>query len=252
VPFLILSDIHANIEALEAVLDDAQNRYDAILCLGDLVGYGADPNAVVDWARENVRSIVRGNHDKASSGVDPLHIYNPAAREALAWTQSQLTPGSQAYLEAMPRGPLRLSANGDGGGFDLSHGSPVDEDEYLLSIGDAALLRTELETRLTFFGHSHVQGGFLFTRSNVSRIVPNSPVVPNGMLQIEPNHFYLVNPGSVGQPRDGNPRAAYAVYGPEAGTIEYRRVTYDVERAAGKILSAGLPEFLARRLFEGM
>ena len=248
-PFLILSDIHANLEALQAVLADAQGRYDAILCLGDLVGYGADPNAIVEWARPNLRAVVRGNHDKAGAGEEPLHIYNPAAQSALRWTQAHLTPESQAYLQGMPRGPLRLaSGNGSGGapGFELSHGSPADEDEYLISVGDAALLRPELESRLTFFGHTHVQGGFLLARHTVAKIAPES------VLQIEPDHLYLVNPGSVGQPRDRDPRAAYALFDPDAGTVEFRRTAYDVEGAAGKIVAAGLPEFLAARLFEGM
>jgi len=258
VPFLILSDIHANLEALQAVLADAQWRYDAILCLGDLVGYGADPNAVVEWARENLRAVVRGNHDKAGAGEEPLYIYNPAARAALEWTQAELTPLSQAYLQGMPRGPLRLAANGGGPdgagadqvsqdrGFDLSHGSPVDEDAYLISAGDAALLRPELETRVTFFGHTHIQGGFLLARRTVA------PIRPKGVLQIRPDHFYLVNPGSVGQPRDRDPRAAYVLFDPDAGTVEYRRAEYNVDRAAGKIAAAGLPDFLAARLYEGM
>jgi predicted phosphodiesterase len=248
VPFLILSDIHANLEALEAVLADAQGRYDAILCLGDLVGYGADPNAVVDWARRNVRSVVRGNHDKAGAGEEPLHIYNAAARVALEWTQTQLTPESRGYLQAMPRGPLRLTPD-DGGnerGFDLAHGSPADEDEYLISIGDVSSLRPQLETRLTFFGHTHVQGGFMVTRRAVAKIPAK------GVLQIEPDHFYLINPGSVGQPRDRDPRAAYVLFDADARTVEYRRVAYPVDRAAGKINGAGLPDMLAARLFEGI
>lgn len=248
-PFLILSDIHANFEALHAVLADAQGRYDEILCLGDLVGYGADPNAVVQWARENLRAAVRGNHDKAGSGVEPLYIYNAAARSALEWTQAQLTPESQGYLRGMPRGPLRLAhGNGNSGseGFDLAHGSPVDEDEYLISIGDASLLRPDLESRLTFFGHTHIQGGFLLARRTVVKIPPQN------VLQIGPDDYYLVNPGSVGQPRDRDPRAAYAIFDPDARTVEYRRVAYDIERASQKILAAGLPEMLAARLFEGM
>jgi predicted phosphodiesterase len=253
VPFLILSDIHANLEALEAVLADAQGRYDAILCLGDLVGYGADPNAVVEWARQNARAVVRGNHDKAGAGEEPLYIYNPAARAALAWTQAQLTAASRAYLQGMPRGPLRVTAEGRAAersgydrGFDLAHGSPVDEDEYLISAIDVALLRPELEARLTFFGHTHIQGGFWLTHSAVTRIATE------WVLQMEPDYFYLVNPGSVGQPRDHDPRAAYVLFDPLTRTVEYRRTRYDVERAAGKIIAAGLPETLAARLFEGV
>ncbi len=112
-PHLILSDIHSNVEALEAVMADAAGRYDSILCLGDLVGYGADPNPVTEWVRANTQMVVRGNHDKACCGLDPLHIYNPAARWAMQWTMDHLTPGNITYLQQLPRGPLRV---GDGNG----------------------------------------------------------------------------------------------------------------------------------------
>lgn len=239
-PYLILSDIHGNLEALDAALADARGRYDRILCLGDLVGYGADPNAVVDWARGNVRAIVRGNHDKVCIGLEPTDTYNPAAQASARWTQSELTPVHRDYLEHLPRGPLPYE------GLDLVHGSPADEDEYLLSLYQLPALHPFLESQVTFFGHTHVQGGFLMAPRG-SRLIQ-----PNVVLNIEPAYFYLVNPGSVGQPRDGDPRAAYALYSPEERTVEFRRVAYDVDRAAAKIRGAGLPEFLAARLYEGM
>ena len=239
--YLLLSDMHANRHALDAVLADASVvGYDAVLVLGDLVGYGADPNAVVEWARTNVTAIVRGNHDKACAGQDSLENYNAAARVSAVWTRSVLTPDSLEYLEKLPRGPLRYED------FDLVHGSPLDEDEYLITLADVAPLRGQLETSATFFGHTHVQGGFLVTRSGSKRIVPP------GTIELEPDHYYLVNPGAVGQPRDGDPRAAYALYSPEERIIEYRRVPYDVASAAAKIRAAGLPDHLAARLFEGM
>ena len=129
-PYLILSDIHSNLEALTAVLADAQGLYDKILCLGDLVGYGADPNPVVEWARDNVATIVRGNHDRACCGLDDLEDYNPAARLSAIWTRRAISPETRQYLEQLPQGPLPLE------GFDLSHGSPFDEDEYLVNISD--------------------------------------------------------------------------------------------------------------------
>jgi len=240
VPHLILSDIHANLEALEAVLEDARGRYDQILCLGDLVDYGADPNAIVEWARANVRVIIRGNHDKACCGSDPLENYHPAARASAMWTRTVLAPDNTAYLERMPRGPLRYED------FDLVHGSPADEDEYLITDFDAEGAREAIGAPLTFFGHTHIQGGFLFTRRAVKRIPPG------GVLELEPDHYYLINPGSVGQPRDGDPRAAYALYAPAERTIEYRRVEYDLEKAANKIEAAGLPQQLAARLYIGV
>lgn len=248
-PYLIVSDIHGNYEALEAVLEDARGRYDRILCLGDLVGYGADPNQVADWARSNVVSIVRGNHDRACTGSDLLEYFNPSARASALWTRDELTAGNSNYLEHLARGPLRVTHNGDSGvdlGFDLVHGSPLDEDEYLVDVNDVQFLGESLETKLTFFGHTHLQGGFLFAPRSVKRITPDR------ILQLEPDYYYLVNPGSVGQPRDGDPRAAYALYSPADRTIEYRRVPYDIGKAAAKILQADLPESLARRLFEGI
>lgn len=238
-PYLILSDVHANQEALRAVLDDARGKYESIICLGDLVGYGAEPDKTVAWAREQAWRIVRGNHDKICVGGESLEDYNPAARVSAEWTRGILSAESRSYLESMPRGPLRV------GDFDIVHGSPVDEDEYLIVPSDATLVFDALAAPVTFFGHTHVQGGFLVTRSGSKRIAPQ------GTIEIEPDHFYLINPGAVGQPRDGDPRAAYALYWPERRVVEYRRVAYDIAGAAAKILNAGLPEVLADRLFEG-
>ncbi len=244
-PFLIVSDIHANLEALEAVLEDARGRYGRILCLGDLVGYGADPNAIVEWTRENVAIAIRGNHDRASaaedsSGFDTIESFNPSAQTSTYWTRDALLAENRAYLEALPRGPLFYK------GVDLVHGSPADEDEYVITASDAAPLLDSLGAPLTFFGHTHKPGGFRMSRRTTA------PLSPERTLELEPDYFYLVNPGSVGQPRDGDPRAAYAVYSPEERTVEFRRVAYDVDRAAAKIRAAGLPDFLAARLHEGL
>ena len=238
-PYLILSDIHANLEALEAVLASAQGRYQRILCLGDLVGYGADPNAVAEWARANLTATIRGNHDKACTGLDSLDHYRPAARASTIWTHAALTPENLEYLEGLPRGPLHYE------GFDLVHGSPLDEDEYLMTLGDVAEIRAQLDTPLSFFGHTHVQGGFLVARGGVKRILPGQT------LELEPDYAYLLNPGAVGQPRDGDPRAAYALYSPEERVVEYCRAIYDIDRAAAKIRAAGLPDSLAARLQQG-
>jgi diadenosine tetraphosphatase ApaH/serine/threonine PP2A family protein phosphatase len=131
-------------------------------------------------------------------------------------------------------------------GFDLVHGSPVDEDEYLMTTGDIAAIRNEIDTPLSFFGHTHLQGGFLIARSNVK------PIDRHRVLELERNYRYLVNPGSVGQPRDGDPHAAYALYWAKERVIEFRRVAYDAAAAAGKIRAAGLPDSLATRLLSGV
>jgi predicted phosphodiesterase len=239
VRYLILSDIHANLEALSAVLADAAGRYDRILCLGDLVGYGADPNPVCEWSREKVTAIVRGNHDRVCCGNESLEDYRAAAAASAIWTAGQLSPENVEYLTRLPRGPLRYDD------FDLTHGSPEDEDEYLVTAVDAAPLRDSLTAQLTFFGHTHVQGGFLLARRATRHIATA------GFLELEGDHFYLVNPGAVGQPRDGDWRAAYAIYSPVERVLEYRRVKYDVEQAAAKIRAAGLPPALAARLYTG-
>jgi diadenosine tetraphosphatase ApaH/serine/threonine PP2A family protein phosphatase len=244
-PYLIVSDIHANLEAWEAVLDDAQGRYESILCLGDFVDYGADPNAIVEWAARHAPVSIRGNHDRVAAASvadapDSMAVFSPGARASALWTRDTLTAASRDYLERLPRGPLPHE------GFDLVHGSPADEDEYLLTPADAVLVRDDLGAQLTFFGHTHRQGGFLLTHRAAGYIDPARP------LEIEPDYFYLVNPGSVGQPRDGDPRAAYALYWPLERVVEFRRAAYDVDRAAAKIRAAGLPDFLAARLSEGI
>lgn len=245
-PYLIVSDIHGNSEALDAVLADAQGRYDRIFCLGDLVGYGADPNLVAEWARTGTAATVRGNHDRACVGsADTLEAFNPSAQLSAIWTREVLTPENREYLERLPRGPLRIVDEAANGGFDLAHGSPLDEDDYLIAPIDLRFMRPYLDTQVTFFGHTHVQGGFILSHRGVGRIDPHL------VLGLEPDFCYLVNPGSVGQPRDGDPRAAYALYNPEDRTVEFRRAPYDVSKAASKILGAGLPPPLAARLFEG-
>lgn len=238
-PYLILSDIHSNREALDAVIEDASGLYDKVLCLGDVVGYGADPNYVAEWVCRNATVSIRGNHDKLCVGAYDDESYNRAARLSADWTRTVLTPQSTNFLANLPRGPFRV------GDFELVHGSPLDEDEYLIHAGDVAMARDGLDTQITFFGHTHVQGGFLLARGGIRRIMPD------GVLEVESHHLYLLNPGSVGQPRDMDPKAAYAIYTPEARTVEYRRVKYDIAGAAQKILDAGLPPVLAARLYEG-
>lgn len=242
--YLILSDIHANWEALEAVLRDAAGAYDEIICLGDLVGYGADPNRVVGWARAHLSAAVRGNHDKAAAGLAELDWFNPAAREAAEWTASVLTAENLAYLRHLPRGPLEVA------GFQIMHGHPAEEDEYLLSAVPEDVLPW-LTCGVAFFGHTHYQGGFKLEGVR-GRDLPSPAGEKVGLaLNLDPNHKYLINPGSVGQPRDGDPRAAYAIYDAEAEAVELRRCAYRVDVAQAKILRAGLPGVLAERLAGG-
>jgi predicted phosphodiesterase len=245
VRYLILSDIHSNLEALAAVAELAQGRYDRALCCGDLVGYGADPNEVVDWVRENCAVVVRGNHDRACTGSDDLGWFNPTARAAAMWTRQALTPENRAWLIGLPRGPLPV------GEFELAHGSISDEDEYLAAAGAAAAAFAYLDGRLAFFGHTHMQGGFAWRRQRLE-IVPRVPArCERTMLDIETDTAYLINPGSVGQPRDGDPRAAFAIFDSGAQIVTFWRAPYDFETTRSKILEAGLPPMLGNRLATG-
>jgi predicted phosphodiesterase len=242
VRYLILSDIHSNWEALSATLEDAAGDYGQALCCGDLVGYGADPNAVVDWVRENVKAVVRGNHDKVCAGLEDLSWFNPVARSAANWTGAALTPENLVYLRSLPRGPVTFD------GVALLHGSPVDEDEYVVSTFAASQVAPYLELQVSFFGHTHLQGGFLCHRNGIRRLPRPGPNEKRCTVEIEHTTLHLLNPGSVGQPRDGDARAAYAIYDSDERTVEFRRTPYDVPRAQAKIREAGLPELLADRL----
>ena len=243
--YLILSDIHANREALEAVARDSAGSFDQALCCGDLIGYGADPNPCVEWVRANCAAVVRGNHDKACTGLDDLEWFNPIARAAALWTVQVLTPENADYARALPKGPFAID------GFEIVHGSAIDEDEYVIGPAEAEEAFGYMENRVEFFGHTHVQGGFLWNSSRVeilSRVPPRSD---RFTLPIDSACAYMINPGSIGQPRDGDPRAAYAVYDTAAGMVTYRRVAYDVAGAQKKIRDAGLPPILADRLAAG-
>lgn len=243
--YLIISDIHANRQALEAVEEHAKGKYDGIACLGDIVGYGADPTFAIAWVRDNVRWIVRGNHDKASVGLEDLEWFNPAARSSALWTQAQLNGEDAAWLRRLPQGPLELD------GFALVHGSPLDEDEYVMGVREAAEVSPYLERTISFFGHTHLQGGFLLHRNGVLRLPRPRPTESEFAMALEPDVWYLLNPGSVGQPRDADARAAYAVYDTEQHLVTFYRVAYDLEEAQRRIRAAGLPDLLAERLSTG-
>ncbi len=244
--YLIVSDIHSNREALEAVVDDAAGSYDRVLCCGDLVGYGADPEYAIEWTRANASQVVRGNHDKACAGLDDLEWFNPAARASALWTHQTIGAEDLQYLTSLLRGPA-YEAN-----CSMVHGSPVDEDEYVVNTADAVGIASYLETPVTLFGHTHLQGGFLVHRNGVLPFRPVGAREKSATVELDPDSLYLINPGSVGQPRDGDPRAAYALFWPEKRLVEYRRVTYDVAAAQRKIREAGLPGALADRLARGL
>jgi predicted phosphodiesterase len=242
VRYLVVSDLHSNWEALEAVLEDAHGHYDRVVCCGDLAGYGPDPNRVLDWARENLHAVVRGNHDRACCGMEDLEWFNPIARAATIWTMARLSPENFDYLKALPQGPYKDD------GFQLIHGSPLDEDEYVITAADARNVFDYLDEGVTFFGHTHLQCGYARANGTFQTMRKFDPAQAEFKQRLEHDGIYLINPGSVGQPRDGDPRAAYAIYDPQTLELSQRRVRYNFEVTRRKIEEAGLPDVLGSRL----
>jgi diadenosine tetraphosphatase ApaH/serine/threonine PP2A family protein phosphatase len=240
VRYAVLSDIHGNLEALRAVLADAARQADAVLCLGDVVGYGADPGPCVDLIGMRARAVVAGNHEHAVIGCMDLSWFNRHARAAAEWTREQLDGDAVAYLGTLP-----LTVTVDDA--TLVHASPHQPQEwdYLVTEDDGVAAFGAFDTRLCFVGHSHVpamwslgSSGPDYARGDVS-------------IALDAGRRYIVNVGSVGQPRDRDVRAAYAVWDVAARRIAVRRVPYDVGAARAKIEEAGLPRFLADRLAAG-
>ena len=242
----MLSDIHANWHALEAVLRDCKGQFDQIACCGDLVGYNTYPGKVVDWAKANCASLIRGNHDKVVAGIDDLEWFNQVAQVAARWTMTQLSPEQIQFLHDLPEGPVKID------GFQVCHGSPRDEDEYVTSPREAIPCFPHLDLLLTFFGHTHVQGGFFSRHNRVGSLPTMRTNETELVIELEPDTVFLVNPGSVGQPRDGDPRAGYAIYDAEQRTVALRRVEYPVTKTLDEIRKAGLPDVLGQRLFCGL
>ncbi len=245
---LILSDIHGNLHALQAVLDAAP-AFDELWNLGDMVGYGASPNQVLDLLRPRARINVRGNHDRVCCGLTSSHGFNPIAAEAAAWTQRTLTVDNLEWLRAVPMGPLAASERAM-----CAHGSPLHEDQYIISMRDAWMPLQRMATEITFFGHTHVQGGFSQREHDWEEdrpLYPASDALVQFQLDVPPGSRHLINPGSVGQPRDGDWRAAFAVYDDAPEQITFFRVPYDVAAAQAAIRHAHLPERLAARLTTG-
>jgi predicted phosphodiesterase len=243
---LVVSDIHANLTAFEACLTAAEGRWDRAVCLGDVVGYGPDPNEVTDRLRALPMTTIRGNHDKAACGLVNTEDFNPVARAAAEWTHGQLNPENLAFLAQLPRGPLELH------GMTLVHGALRDEDEYVFIPAQALDGLLDSPSPVTFFGHTHHQGGFAYQDNRLELLQPR-PRSNEAFtaLRLLPGKRYLLNPGSVGQPRDGDPRAAFAIADPNRQTVEFWRVPYDIESVQKRSREAGLPEQLALRLSAG-
>lgn len=244
--YAIISDIHSNLEAFEAVLSalDA-SKVDEIICLGDIVGYNANPNECVEIIKERAIRSLMGNHDSRAAGLEDTYGFNPVAASAVVWTRQSLTEENKKFLEELPRA---LDIDGK---FLAVHGWINDTDSYIFRPLDAQenfkLLKKVSGSEkggLCFFGHTHVRISYVEKDGEVSTNLDNP-------LKLDPAGNHLINPGSVGQARDGDPRAAYLVFDEDSSEISFYRVEYDVESTKRKILEAGLPGVLAERLTAG-
>src|SRR6185436_13891618 len=237
--YLVLTDIHANLEALDTCLADARTRaFDATLVLGDLVGYGPDPNAVVERVQAlKPAAIVRGNHDKVACGLEQAEGFNSVAKSAARWTLDVLTAANREWLAALPEGPVVVDDV-----VEICHGSPFDEDAYIFDELDA-VRALKISTRpLCLFGHTHYPITFELSAEAFDTVGPAA--ASEAQLALKHGAKYLVNPGSVGQPRDGDARAAYAIVdtnGKRSPRVELLRLKYAVEETQSKIVAAGLP-----------
>jgi len=244
--YLVLTDIHANLEALDTCLADAKARgYDRTVVLGDLVGYGPDPNTVIErvQALEPV-AIVRGNHDKVACGLEQAEGFNTVAKSAAPWTFETLTAVYRKWLAELPEGPHDVDDT-----IQICHGAPFDEDAYIFDELDAVRALKVSTRPLCLFGHTHYPVTFELSADAFDMLGPSTAA--ESQVPLREGCKYLVNPGSIGQPRDGDPRAAYAIADTTSRRVELFRLKYAVEETQEKILKAGLPEVLAQRLSVG-
>lgn len=240
----VISDIHSNLEALQAVVDDARGRdVSDFVCLGDIVGYNANPHECVEFIRKLVTVAIRGNHDHYCTHNECLDDFQPTAANVIAWTRRQLEPADVAWLAGLPYSKTTP------GGVTYVHGT-LDSPEhwgYVFDNLDAAAHFAYQRTGVCFHGHTHAP--VVFTKRGTEIVCYDAPT--DGPVTLSLGEKYLVNVGSVGQPRDGEPGASYVIFSPKDRTIEFRRVDYDIDAAAGKVLDAGLPPLLAERLRTG-
>ncbi len=242
--YAVLSDVHGNLHALETVLQHLdQESVDQVVFLGDAVGYGAFPNECVAHLQQVASPALMGNHDYAVLHPEERTVFNPYARQAIDWTDHHLTPETRRYLAERPLTAVLEP------GICAVHASPHNPLEwvYIHRPEEAQVQFRFFEHRICLFGHTHVPVVYQESRGPEAEVL----LVHEGTLHLDPEGRYLINPGSVGQPRDGDPRAAYLILDSERLTVEIRRVPYPVEKAQAAILKAGLPPFLADRLAVG-
>lgn len=239
---LVVSDLHSNAEALRAVMQHVRRKkFDTVICLGDFVGYGAQPNQVLDTMRtmRGRKLYIRGNHDRVASGLDDANGFNHAAKAAALWTRDHLSAPNRRFLRELPVGPTKSQD------VMICHGSPYDEDEYVFNVHHAAQVLVLFDAPVILFGHTHLPAVFSL---DDERNIKGFAVRGDATVKLQPNERYLINPGSVGQPRDRNPSASFAIFDSVKRTVQFFRVEYDVKKAQSSILKAGLPDVLATRL----
>ncbi|MBU4377220.1 MAG: metallophosphatase family protein [Candidatus Omnitrophica bacterium] len=236
----IFSDVHSNGEAFQTVITSLkEENIDIYICIGDIVGYGAEPSDCIDLTRKITDKVVAGNHDWASAGILTTSYFNDFAKEAIEWTSKRLVVEEKEYLKA-------LSLVYEDENITAVHGSLNEPEEfhYILDTSQALATFGLMKGELCFIGHSHLPLICAKGRKGVA-------FLPESEVKIEKGARYIINVGSVGQPRDGDPRASYAVFDTEKSYAEIKRAPYDVKKAAKKIIDAGLPPVLAARLNEG-
>lgn len=244
--YLLFTDIHGNLEAFLKMLKFIQKRkIDHYIFLGDLVGYGASPNEIIQKVQAlKSLSIIRGNHDKAVCGLNTVQTFNPIAAAAIHWTRENTSKKNMDFLCHLEMGPQIIHDH-----IMICHGAPFDEDHYIFGEFDASEAFAHIDTPLCFFGHTH----FPFIYTEKDHVVEGTFLTgETNELKIEKGMKYLINPGSIGQPRDRDNRAACAIYDSKAGKINFYRFEYDIKEAQRKILEAGLPSALAERLSVGI
>ncbi len=242
--YAIIADIHSNLSAFRAVLDDiqTQERVDKFWCLGDVVGYGPEPHECIELLKQTHHICVAGNHDRAAVGKLPLSGFNPDAAEAARWTAGQLNAGDREYLENLPD-----TVEEDD--FTLVHGSPRDPIlEYVLSASVARQNFDRFKTKYCLVGHTHVPQVYSLDEDGnctSARFLPNVKLIAG-------ESRLIINPGGIGQPRDGNPRASYAIYDNKTKIMQLRRVSYDIRQTQDRMVEKGLPMRLVVRLEKGI
>jgi predicted phosphodiesterase len=243
VRYAVVSDVHSNLEALTATLREARRiGYDRLISLGDLVGYNADPSACLERLAGEIEFGVLGNHDAAAVDPGVANYFNPSAQKAAIWTSKRLNKAEKDFLSSFP---LILSPEPD---LLLVHGAPSGPEawSYVISPADAHFEFERFEERVCLFGHSHLAMGFVRERAGTVRVFRGNELV------LGKGRRYMINPGSVGQPRDGDPRAAFGILDTDHCAFEFHRVEYDIASAQDKVRRAGLPPDLARRLAQGI